>query len=110
MELVPIYQCLCDRTRLRILNLLDSGPLCVCHFQTLLKEGQVKISKHLAYLGHAVWSKRSAKAIGSSIGSPPIVLANSMPTCGASRTACASIRSSGRISDAFGAARLNSPG
>jgi ArsR family transcriptional regulator len=50
MELVPIYQCLCDRTRLRILNLLDSGLLCVCHFQTLLKEGQVKISKHLAYL------------------------------------------------------------
>lgn len=50
MELVQIYQCLCDRTRLRILNLLDAGPLCVCHFQTVLKESQVKISKHLAYL------------------------------------------------------------
>lgn len=50
MELVRIYQCLCDRTRLRILNLLAQGPLCVCHFQEVLGEPQVKISKHLAYL------------------------------------------------------------
>jgi ArsR family transcriptional regulator len=50
MELVTIYQCLCDRTRLRILHLLLSGPLCVCHFQDVLKEPQVKVSKHLRYL------------------------------------------------------------
>lgn len=50
MELIQIYQCFCDETRLRILNLLSQGPLCVCHFQTLLEEPQVKISKHLAYL------------------------------------------------------------
>ena len=50
MELVQIYQCLCDVTRLRLLNLLGQGPLCVCHFQTVLKEPQVKISKHLGYL------------------------------------------------------------
>jgi ArsR family transcriptional regulator len=50
MELVQIYQCLCDRTRLRILHLLLDGPLCVCHFQEILKEPQVKISKHLSYL------------------------------------------------------------
>lgn len=50
MELVKIYECLCDRTRLRILHLLASRPLCVCHFQDLLDEPQVKISKHLAYL------------------------------------------------------------
>lgn len=50
MDLVQIYQCLCDRTRLRILNLLAKSPLCVCHFQTILGESQVKISKHLAYL------------------------------------------------------------
>jgi ArsR family transcriptional regulator len=41
---------MCDQTRLRILNLLSSGPLCVCHFQDILGEPQVKISKHLAYL------------------------------------------------------------
>lgn len=50
MELVQIYQCFCDRTRLRILHLLLQSPLCVCHFQTILGEPQVKISKHLAYL------------------------------------------------------------
>ena len=50
MNLVQIYQCFCDRTRLRILNLLCDGPLCVCHFQELLNEPQVKISKHLRYL------------------------------------------------------------
>lgn len=50
MELVKIYQCFCDRTRLRILHLLANSPLCVCHFQGILNEPQVKISKHLAYL------------------------------------------------------------
>lgn len=50
MNLVRIYECLCDRTRLRILHLLLRGPLCVCHFQTVLREPQVKISKHLGYL------------------------------------------------------------
>jgi ArsR family transcriptional regulator len=50
MDLVQIYQCFCDRTRLRILHLLAQGPLCVCHFQEILDEPQVKISKHLGYL------------------------------------------------------------
>ena len=50
MRLVRIYECLCDATRLRLLNLLTAGPLCVCHFQQILGEPQVKISKHLAYL------------------------------------------------------------
>lgn len=50
MELIKIYECLCDRTRLRILNLLLAGPLCVCHFQEILREPQVKVSKHLGYL------------------------------------------------------------
>ena len=50
MGLVEIYECLCDRTRLRILHLLTRSPLCVCHFQDILDEPQVKISKHLAYL------------------------------------------------------------
>lgn len=50
MELTKIYECLCDPTRLRLLNVLAEGPLCVCHFQAILREPQVKISKHLAYL------------------------------------------------------------
>jgi ArsR family transcriptional regulator len=50
MKLVQIYRCLCDETRLRILHLLTHGPLCVCHFQSILKVPQVAVSKHLAYL------------------------------------------------------------
>ncbi len=50
MNLVRVYQCFCDQTRLRILHLLLRSPLCVCHFQRVLREPQVKISKHLAYL------------------------------------------------------------
>ena len=50
MDLVQIYECFCERTRLRILNLLTQTPLCVCHFQDILGEPQVKISKHLGYL------------------------------------------------------------
>jgi ArsR family transcriptional regulator len=50
MDLIQIYQCFCDRTRLRILHLLSRSPLCVCHFQDILGEPQVKVSKHLAYL------------------------------------------------------------
>jgi ArsR family transcriptional regulator, arsenate/arsenite/antimonite-responsive transcriptional repressor len=50
MDLTQIYQCFCDRTRLRILRLLTKSPLCVCHFQDILGEPQVKISKHLRYL------------------------------------------------------------
>jgi ArsR family transcriptional regulator len=50
MKLVRIYRCLCDATRLRILNLLGNGELCVCHIQEILGEPQVKVSKHLSYL------------------------------------------------------------
>ena len=50
-DLIAIYQCLCDETRLRILNLLAHvEQLCVCHFQGALTCSQVQISKHLRYL------------------------------------------------------------
>ena len=50
VPLIQIYRCLCDENRLRIVHLLKQGPLCVCHFQTVLQLPQVTISKHLAYL------------------------------------------------------------
>jgi ArsR family transcriptional regulator, arsenate/arsenite/antimonite-responsive transcriptional repressor len=50
MKLLQIYRCLCDETRLRILQLLTRGPLCVCHFQAILDLPQVAVSKQLAYL------------------------------------------------------------
>lgn len=50
MELIQIYQCFCDVTRLRMIYLLTQGPLCVCHFQDILDIPQTKVSQHLAYL------------------------------------------------------------
>ncbi len=50
MRLARLHRVFADPTRLRILRVLQAGPLCVCHFQTVLREPQVKISKHLATL------------------------------------------------------------
>jgi len=50
VKLISIYKCLCDETRLRILNLLSVSPLCVCHLQQVLGKPQVIVSQHLARL------------------------------------------------------------
>jgi ArsR family transcriptional regulator len=39
-----------DPTRLRILNLLHEGELCVCHLVEILDQAQPSISRHLALL------------------------------------------------------------
>ena len=48
-----VFSALADETRLRILNLLNEGELCVCDLMQVLKEPQSKISRHLAYLRRA---------------------------------------------------------
>lgn len=48
MEASTLYKCLADPERLRILNLLEEGPLCVCHLQEIIGTSQVKMSKQLA--------------------------------------------------------------
>jgi len=48
--LVVIYKCLCDLNRLRILNLLNTGPQCVCHIEGVLEIGSVRTSQQLGYL------------------------------------------------------------
>jgi ArsR family transcriptional regulator len=50
MQSVHHLQALADPTRLRLLALLEAGPLCVCHLQAVLGEPQAKVSKHLAIL------------------------------------------------------------
>ncbi len=50
MRVIQIYKCLCDGQRLRILNLLREGPLCVCHLMEILESDQVKVSKQLKYM------------------------------------------------------------
>lgn len=50
MQVIQAYKCFCDAQRLRILNLLRCGPLCVCHLMEILETDQVKISKQLSYM------------------------------------------------------------
>jgi ArsR family transcriptional regulator len=48
-----LFRAFSDRTRLRILNLLRPGELCVCDLVRVLGSPQPKISRHLAYLRRA---------------------------------------------------------
>src|SRR5438045_4721223 len=45
-----LFKGLGDQTRLRILNLLIHGELCVCDIQHVLESSQPNVSRHLAYL------------------------------------------------------------
>jgi ArsR family transcriptional regulator len=49
-ELEQYFKALADSTRLRILNLLLRGELCVCDIQYVLDISQPTASRHLAYL------------------------------------------------------------
>jgi ArsR family transcriptional regulator len=49
-ELEQYFKALGDNTRLRILNLLLHGELCVCDIHYVLKSSQPLVSRHLAYL------------------------------------------------------------
>lgn len=61
MEL--LFRALADRTRLRLLNLMEDDEVCVCYFVEVLKIPQPKISRHLAYLRRAgiVGARREGK-------------------------------------------------
>jgi len=48
-----MFRAFSDRTRLRILNLLRPGELCVCDLARVIGAPQPKISRHLAYLRKA---------------------------------------------------------
>lgn len=45
-----LFRACADPTRLRILNLLAEGEVCVCDLVTVLDVPQPKVSRHLAYL------------------------------------------------------------
>ena len=51
--LETFFKALADTTRLRILGLLLTGEVCVCHIHESLKIPQPKASRHLAYLRKA---------------------------------------------------------
>ena len=49
-EMERVFKALADATRLRILGLLLTGEVCVCHIHESLRIAQPKASRHLAYL------------------------------------------------------------
>lgn len=49
-ELEQYFKALADTNRLRILNLLLHGELCVCDIQYVLEATQPNVSRHLSYL------------------------------------------------------------
>ena len=49
-QLEHLFKALADATRLRILGLLLTGEVCVCHIHESLRIPQSKASRHLAYL------------------------------------------------------------
>jgi ArsR family transcriptional regulator len=51
--LATVFAALADTTRLRLLNLMAGREVCVCYFVEILRQGQPKISRHLAYLRKA---------------------------------------------------------
>jgi ArsR family transcriptional regulator len=71
-DLVTLFAALADPTRLRLLNLMNGREVCVCYFVEILKQGQPKISRHLAYLRRAgiVSARRDGKWMHYSIERP----------------------------------------
>lgn len=57
------FSALADRTRLRLLNLMRDGEVCVCFFAGALDTNNPKISRHLSYLKRAglVAARRDGK-------------------------------------------------
>jgi ArsR family transcriptional regulator len=53
VELIQVIKALSDETRLRILNLLYQGELCVCELEALLDINQSNASRHLNRLANA---------------------------------------------------------
>jgi len=71
-DLVRLFAALADRTRLRLLNLMRGREVCVCYLVEILRQGQPKISRHLAYLRRAgiVAARREGKWMHYSIERP----------------------------------------
>lgn len=71
-DLALLFTALSDRTRLRLLNLMDGREVCVCYFVEILGQSQPKISRHLAYLRRAgvVAARREGKWVHYRIDAP----------------------------------------
>lgn len=66
------FSALADKTRLRLLNLMRDGEVCVCFFAETLGTNNPKISRHLSYLKRAdlVKGRREGKWMHYRISAP----------------------------------------
>src|SRR5215210_3000881 len=66
------FSALADKTRLRLLNLMRDGEVCVCFFAGTLGTNNPKISRHLSYLKRAglVTGRRDGKWMHYSVQRP----------------------------------------
>ena len=66
------FAALADRTRLRLLNLMRDGEVCVCFLADTLETNDPKISRHLSYLKRAnlVSGRRDGKWMHYRINEP----------------------------------------
>ena len=79
-DLTLLFAALADRTRLRLLNLMNGKEVCVCYFVEILGQSQPKISRHLAYLRRAgvVAARREGKWMHYRIERPADARASSI--------------------------------
>jgi ArsR family transcriptional regulator len=72
MRLHELLKAAGELTRLRILNLLRAGGVCVCDLQAILGLPQHRVSRHLAALRHAglVRDERNGQRVIYSLAPP----------------------------------------
>lgn len=82
-EIADYLAAFSDRTRLRLINLMSGGEICVCFFVAALEEPQPKISRHLAYLRRAglVEARREGKWMHYRLADPPCDEAGNLMRC-----------------------------
>jgi len=78
-----VFRAFADETRLRILNLLLDGEMCVCDLCEVLDLLQPKISRHLGYLARAglVTVRQEGKWKHDSLAEKPGKLHSSLLSC-----------------------------
>ena len=71
-DLTQFFAALADPTRLRLLNLMSDGEVCVCFLADTLGTNDPKISRHLSYLKRAnlVKGRRDGKWMHYSLNRP----------------------------------------
>ena len=62
-QAVKVFKALSDRTRLRIIKMLEVRPLCVCEITEVLQLANSTVSKHLSILREAelIFDKKEGK-------------------------------------------------